>query len=157
MGINLRNDATQDNAQSVDAVTAVVDDDVAVTDIYDLKQADPAEFKVRITWLWTAPAPGAYQIFTVLGSTTADFSSNVYILDSTFCGDPSGFSGATGGVQASGTRGTGSYVLHCGNVAAYTDEFGANFSRVACRYIRVVVSAVGTGSAGVFSCEVEQR
>lgn len=157
MGINLRNDATKDSAQSVDAATPISDDNFASTDIYDLKQADPAEFKVRIGWLWTAPSPGAYQIFTVLGSTTADFSSNVYILDSTFCGDPAGFVLATGNVQLSGTRGSGSYVLNCGNVAAYTDAGGANFARVACRYIRVVVSAVGTGSAGVFSCEVEQR
>lgn len=157
MGINLRNDATKDGAQSVDTSTPIVDDDFAVSDIYDLKQADPAEFKVRIGWLWTAPSPNAYQVFTVMGSTTADFSANVYVLDSTFIGDPAGFKLATGNVQASGTRGSGAYVLHCGNVASYTDAFGANFSRVACRYIRVVASAVGVGSAGVFSCEVEQR
>lgn len=157
MGINLRNDATKDIAQSVDTATIVLDDDFAISDIYDLKQEDPAEFKVRIGWVWASPFANAYQVFTVMGSTTADFSSNVYVLDSTFCGDPAGFKGATGNVQASGTRGSGSYVLHCGNVASYTDAGGANFARVACRYIRVVVSAIGTGSAGAFSCEVEQR
>ena len=157
MGINLRNDATQDLAQAMDAATLVLDDDFATSDIYDLKQADPCEFKVRIGWLWSAPTANAYQVFTVMGSTTADFSSNVYVLDSTLCGDPAGFKTVTGNVQASGTRGTGAYVMHCGNVAAYTDAGGANFARVACRYIRVVVSAVGTGSAGGFSCVVEQR
>lgn len=156
MGINLRNDATKDNAQSVDVYTPVADDDFATTDIYDLKQADPAEFKVRVGWLWTAPTPLAYQVITVFGSPVADFSTK-YVLDSTFIGDPAGFKLATGNVQADGTRGTGAYVLHCGNVAAYTDAGGANFSRVACRYIQVAVSAIGAGSAGVFSCEVEQR
>lgn len=157
MGINLRNDATKDNAQIVDSATIIGDDDYATSDIYDLKQADPAEFKVRISWLWTAPAPNAYQVFTVLGSTTSDFSNNVYVLDCTFLGDPAGFKLATGNVQATGTRGSGSYVLHCGNVAAFTDASGLNFNRAACRYIRIVASTIGAGSAGAFSCEVEQR
>lgn len=156
MGINLSNDATKDTAQSVDTSTIVLDDDFGVSDIYDLKQADPAEFKVRIAWVWT-PTPNAYQVFSVMGSTTADFSSDVYLLNSMCCGDPAAFKLLTGNVQATGSRGTGAYVMHCGNVAAFTDAFGANFSRKSCRYIRVVVSTVGVGSAGAFSCEVEQR
>ena len=156
MGINRFNDHTLDFAQVVDPITAVSDDASAQSDVYDLKQNDPAQFKVAIDWIWPAPTLGANQFVSVLASPTADFSGGTYLLASTILGDSAAASVYTGDAFT-GSRGAGRYVLECSNVGSATDAAGANYTTVVCRYIKVGVVTTGLGSAGGFGVRIETK
>jgi hypothetical protein len=154
MGINRFNDHTLDFAQIVDPVTAVGDDSSAQSDVYDLKQPDPSQFKVAVDWIWTVPFPGAVQFVNVLGSPTADFSGGTYTLGMTILGDSA--TAATYTLDSlTGSRGTGRYVFECSNVGCNTDASGLNYTTVVCRYIKVAVVTVGLSSGGGFGVRIE--
>jgi hypothetical protein len=153
MGINRYNDHTLDFQQIVDTSTSVGDDSTAQSDVYDLKQADPSQFKVAVDWIWNTPFPGAVQFVNVLGSPTANFAAT-YTLGMTILGD-SGTAATYTLDSLTGSRGTGRYVLECSNVGSATDAFGANYTTVVCRYIKVAVVTVGVGSGGGFGVRIE--
>ena len=154
--VNKINDATQDAAQLIDSSTVVLDDSFGVTDIYDLKQADPAQFKVRLEWLWTAVA-AAYQVVTVVGSTDAA-GTDSYILASHFLGDPAEIATRTGVTPSGNYTGSGSYVFHCSNVGSSNiTALAGNQQKTVCRYIKVAVQTIGVGSVVFFTARVDQN
>lgn len=154
--VNRLNDATLDTQHLVDAFTAVADEATGSSDVYDLKQADPSTFNVRVIWSWPAINVGVLQTLTIAGSPTADFSAGYFILGQRTFGAPDAISTATG-VTPLGYLGSGEYVIPCSNVGSYTDG-GTGLPAVKiCRYIQVFVTTTGTDSACAFQVLVEQK
>jgi hypothetical protein len=154
--VNKLNDVILDNAQIVDLSTIVGDDSVGSSDVFDLKQADPSRFNVRLNWFWPTPNLGLSQVVTIVGGSEPDFSSGYFILAQQMFGSADAIA-ALAGPTVLGFRGSGAYVLPCSNVAVYTD--GSTFSQAVrvCRYIQVWVQTVGAGSAVSFSALIEQQ
>lgn len=154
--VNKLNDVTLDNAGIIDVNTIVSDDNVGSSDVYDLKQADPCRFNVRLNWFWPNPNVGLYQVVTVVGGSEPTFSSGYFILHQQVFGAADAIS-TVSGVTPAGYRGSGTYVLPCSNVANYNDGATTLPSVRICRYVQVFVSTVGVNSAVSFAALVEQQ
>lgn len=154
--VNKLNDATQDAAQAVDTSVIVGDSSFVASDIYDLKQQDPANFKVRLEWAWV-PAPGAIQIITVIGSTDAA-GSDSYVLGMQMLGDPATVASVNGVTPSGDYTGTGAYVIPCSNVATRnTISLLGIQEKIICRYVKVGVQTVGLGSAVAFAVRIDHN
>lgn len=153
--VNKLNDATQDVAQLVDSVIAVGDSSFGSSDIYDLKQVDPASFKVRLEWAW-APTPGAIQIVTVVGSTDAA-GTDSYILGAQIFGEPATVATVIGFTPSGDYTGSGAYVIPCSNLGYRNSVTTNEQSRVLCRYVKVSCQTVGGGSAVAFSARIDHN
>jgi hypothetical protein len=155
MSINQRNDATQDQAQFVEFI-AVDNNDTVSTQVYDLKQADPCQFKVRMEWTWTSIAISNHQRVLVVGGDSPTFATGYFVLGATYLGAPDSIATETG-VTISGFRGTGKYVIECSNVAAYNDGGAFDFRHRVCRYVQVWVTSVGASSAGEAAIRIDHK
>lgn len=154
--VNKFNDATQDAAQAVDTSVIVGDSSFGSSDIYDLKQLDPASFKVRLEWAWVA-APGAIQIVSVIGSTDAA-GTDSYLLGSMILGDPATVATVVGVTPSGDYTGTGAYVIPCSNLG-YRNTIATlgQQSTVVCRYVKVCCQTSGLGSACAFVARIDHN
>lgn len=153
--VNKLNDATADAAQAIDLSVTVADAAFGASDIYDLKQTAAASFKVRLEWLW-APAVGAIQIVSVIGSTDAA-GTDSYLLGGMMMGDPSIVATVIGVTPSGSHTGTGAYVIPCSNIGYVNDGATGLQSRVVCRYVKVTCQTVGIGSAVAFVARIDHN
>lgn len=153
--VNKLNDATQDVAQLVDSVNVVGDSSFGSSDIYDLKQVDPASFKVRLEWAWV-PAAGAIQIVSVIGSTDAA-GTDSYVLGSQILGDPATVATVIGVTPSGDYTGSGAYVIPCSNLGYRNSAATGVQARVVCRYVKVSCQTSGLGSAVAFSARIDHN
>ena len=156
MSINQRNDATQDNSQLVQANLSISSENQTSSAVFDLKQADPSQFKVRLEWDWTTVAAGSHVRVVVVGGDSPSFATGYYLLGATYLGAPDNIAADTG-VTIAGYRGDGKYVIECSNVAGYNDGGAGDFRNIACRYIQVWFSSVGVDSAGFATIRIDHK
>lgn len=112
----------------------------------------PTDFSVFASVYGVGAAATDYTVVSIMGSTTADFSSGNYVLGHFILGDGT-LIGTTFGAAPSADRSVGHYTVRCHNVAPNGLE---SSDPIVCPYIRLASKTVGATSSlnGVFTISI---
>lgn len=141
MGFASNFDTTYDNALGVIVVAAQAANNTTTTGILDLSPV-ATDFTLHASVYGVGTAATDYTVVSIMGSTTADFSSGNYVLGHFIVGDGA-LIGTTFGGAPSADRGVGHYAIRCQNTVPNGLE---SSDPIVCRYIRLVSKTVGATS-----------
>lgn len=141
MGFASNFDTTYDNALGVLVIAAQAANNTTTTAILDLSPV-ATDFTLHASIYGVGVAATDYTVVSIMGSTTADFSSGIYVLGHLILGDGA-LIGTTFGAAPSADRSTGHYAVRLHNAVPQALE---SSDPIVCRYIRLVSKTVGATS-----------
>lgn len=141
MGFASNFDTTYDNALGTFVIASQAANNTTTTSIVDLSPV-ATDWTLHASVYGVGVAATDYTVVSIMGSTTSDFSSGVYVLGHLILGDGA-LIGTTFGAAPSADRSTGHYAVRLHNVVPNGLE---SSDPIVCRYIRLVSKTVGATS-----------
>lgn len=141
MGFPSDLDTTHDTALGIMVIASQAANNTTSTGIVDLSPV-ATDFTLYSSVYGIGTAATDYTVVSIMGSTTGDFSSGVYVLGHLILGDGA-LIGTTFGAAPSADRGFGHYAIRLNNSVPNGLE---SSNPIVCRYIRVTSKTVGASS-----------